>query len=138
MPDRVPQLVDLPAPRQLKDHERALLEFVLKGPFVSDEVRAQAANVEVVGECDCGCRSVAIQTAPNSTPAPIVHPGYPRTDWVPLTAWGRSSEGTEIEITLHVVSGRLIELEIWDAWDSDRESKGELPELATLRHDSFD
>jgi len=39
---------------------------------------------------------------------------------------------------LHVVSGRLIELEIWDAWDSDRESKGELPELATLRHDSFD
>jgi hypothetical protein len=135
MGEIVPQIVVLPQPRQLNSHERAFLDFVLSAPITSAELREQAAEIRVVGECDCGCRSVALAPAPDAPSAAVVPHDHPRTDWIPLTAWGQSPAGTEIEVTVHVVDGRLHELEIWDGWASGGKSTGELPDLETLRHE---
>jgi hypothetical protein len=57
-----------------------------------------------------------------------------RTDWVSITAYGRSATGTEIEVTLHLIEGRLYELEIWDGTWTQGQSRGEMPDPATLDH----
>jgi hypothetical protein len=136
MRHRGPQNVELPTPRELREYERALLDFVLSGPLASDELRVQAVGARVVAECDCGCRSVVLEPPRQTPSASIVHPVLKRTDWAPLTAWGQTSSGTEIEVTVHVLNGRLSELEIWDGVSSTHgESRGELPDLETLEHD---
>jgi hypothetical protein len=53
------QMVQLSEPRNLNAVERGLLDFILDGPNVLPELRAQAASALVVSTCDCGCRSVA-------------------------------------------------------------------------------
>jgi hypothetical protein len=112
--DLLPEKVALARPRALTAKERTLIEFLLDGPLGSGELRRQAETVRVVGTCSCGCPSVFLEADP-STPSARFRPEetpFGRTDWVPLTAWHRKSRGST-EVTLHVVGGRLEELEIW-------------------------
>src|SRR5262245_58508108 len=125
----IPKLVDLSAPRPLSADERRLLDFLLDGHGVHDELRAQADSVEVVSVCDCGCRSVGVRPGSNAPDVPYTA----KRPYFGLTAHGRSATATDVGVTLHVVSGRMTELEIWDGFLTD--SQGELPDLATLRHE---
>lgn len=46
-------------PRDLKTHERALLEFLLTAGFPGrDELKDQMNRVKATGECDCGCGTI--------------------------------------------------------------------------------
>jgi hypothetical protein len=134
MDDRNPKMVELDAPRPLKWDERALLDFLLDHPIARDELRAQAERAEVVSECDCGCRSVGLEphAAAPSARYTAEDSVYGRDDYIGIRARGRSEAGTEIEVTLHVVHGRMAELEIWDGAQTGGRSRGELPELDSL------
>ena len=49
-------------PRPLTERERAVLDALLSVEFDGvEELRAQAADVAVVGRCPCGCPSVDFQ-----------------------------------------------------------------------------
>lgn len=47
-------MVDLSEPRDLNAEERVLPDFILAGPNVRRELRAQGDSAEVVSACDCG------------------------------------------------------------------------------------
>lgn len=59
-------------PRPLLDSERQILTAVLGfADFTGrDELRAQAADAEVVGYCGCGCASVRLRVGVDAAPAP--------------------------------------------------------------------
>jgi hypothetical protein len=115
-------------PRPLNRVERTLLDFVLDGRDASPELRAQGATAVVVSACDCGCRSVGLEAARDAPEAEV------RTGAYGLTSDGTSPTGLDVEVTLHVVSGRIYELEIWDGAALDGKSRGELPQVETLVH----
>jgi len=125
--EKVPQLVDK-EPRPLSRVERTLLDFVLEGPDGSPELRAQGASAVAVSACDCGCKSVGLEPARDAPDADAGDGAYG------LSADGTSPTGTDVEVTLHVVFGRLTELEIWDGSMTESESRGELPDISTLRY----
>jgi hypothetical protein len=52
-------------PRPLNDDERAVLGRLLTRDFQGVQaLREQAADVQVVGRCDCGCPSVDLEPLP--------------------------------------------------------------------------
>jgi hypothetical protein len=95
-----------------------LLEFVLNDPFAQPELRLQIEKAMVVSRCGCGCASVNFDVPPTVPPAQwdAGDTPYGRDDWVPLTAHAADSDGDGIEVTLHVVSGYIYELEIWNGY----------------------
>ena len=98
--DFVAELIPLDRPRALTDKEGALIAFLL--------------SARVVGVCNCGCPSVTLEVDPSVPAATYRAEETPlgRTDAVPLTAYQEKSRGST-EVTLHVLNGRLFELEIW-------------------------
>ena len=46
-----------------------------------------------------------------------------------LTVWGRNGDGEDVQVTLHVVDGRLEELELW----AGRQGPARLPPSSALR-----
>jgi hypothetical protein len=132
----VPRMVDLPAPRTLDAAELALLEFVLSGPSAREELLAQAHSALVVSACDCGCRSVGLKPDAATPSAPYTAEDSPAGNdgYIGLSAEGLSPTGTDVEVTLHIVCGRMTELEIWDGAFTQEKSTGELPVLKTLHH----
>ena len=51
--------------RSLRREERALLDFLLSADFPGrEELKRQAENVTVVGECQCGCGTIDLQVDP--------------------------------------------------------------------------
>jgi hypothetical protein len=99
------QLVPLETPRPLTGKERALLEFLLSGPLGRDELRAQVETALVWSQCSCGCPSVGLATGPSLRRARYRSP-------LKITAYQPKTR-TWTEVTLHVIEGRLNELEIW-------------------------
>ena len=93
--------------------ERALAEYLAQGPLGSPELDAQVDSALVVGTCSCGCPSVFLEvdpSVPNVSFACEELPGG-RTGPVELSAYQES--GDEASVKLHIVEGRLTELEIW-------------------------
>jgi hypothetical protein len=129
-------MVDLSKSRELSAEERVLLDFLLAGPNVRAEVRTQGDSAQVVSVCDCGCRSVGLRSDVTAFGAPdSAEDSYiGRHDYIGLTADGLSAAGTDVEVTLHIVLGRMTELEIWDGASTGGKSRGELPEIATLQY----
>jgi hypothetical protein len=106
--------VELEEARRLTSDEAAIIDFLIAGPLGRDELRAQAAGAHVVATCSCGCRSIWIETdpcAPDATYAKTETPDG-RIDHVGLTAYQPIGAETA-EVTLHVVNGRMFELEVW-------------------------
>jgi hypothetical protein len=112
--DRRVTLVPIAEPRPLSPEEQALIEFLLDHPLGRPELREQARTAQVVSSCSCGCPSVGLAVEPSAPRAVFRAEEMPieGTDWLPFTAFQRSSNG-ETEVTLHIVDGRLHELEIW-------------------------
>jgi hypothetical protein len=89
--------------------------------LAQSELTAQAAAAEVVSECACGCPSIGLGgTGPDLPPdvtERLSEDG--RDDYLSRSANARSSEGHDVEVTLHVGNGRLMELEVWVSHPSD-------------------
>jgi hypothetical protein len=99
---------------ELTSQEAAIIEFLISGPLGRNELRAQAAKARVVAACSCGCSSVWLEadsTAPDAVYTEAETPDR-RTDHVGLTAYQYKTRGST-EVTLHVVNGRIFELEVW-------------------------
>ena len=104
--------IPLATPRVLAPEERRLVDFLLSSSLGSDELRLQAETVAVVGLCRCGCASVRLEVERSSPPAVFdeAEVAFGRTDTVAIRASGPSAYP---EVALHVIEGRLFELEIW-------------------------
>jgi hypothetical protein len=113
---------DIEPPRELTTEERKLLDFLLEPEFPGrDELREQAKDVQVWGVCTCGCRSMNLQVLESSPKATV-------NARVPVEANFQSDE-SPTGILLHVVDGRMIELEFVEY---DPVIKGVFPPLAQL------
>ena len=91
-------------------------------PLGRPELREQVGGVVVVAACSCGCPSVGLRADGPSLPA----------DLRDVTAWATNAEGREVQVTAHVVLGRLAELEVWAGWDGG-EVRTALPSPGSLR-----
>ena len=71
----------------------------------------QVATVRVVSTCDCGCASVGLRTDGPQVPATAVArlSDTGRDDYFAVSA----SDGGEVSVVLHVLSGFVGELEIY-------------------------
>jgi hypothetical protein len=112
--DFVPELVPLDHPRPLSGNERVLIDVLLAGPLGRRELRQQAETARVVGVCSCGCSSVHLGVDPASPRAKFAAEEVPlgRTDAFLIAARQDRSRGST-DVILHVLDGRLSELEIW-------------------------
>jgi hypothetical protein len=129
----LPRAVPLVEPRRLSAAERALVEWFVDGPVSSPALRAQVAAASVVATCSCGCPSVHLEV-----PAPFPAARLDRDDPDVRTggdasfrADATSSDGRALEVILHVLAGRLVELEIW-AGSFGGDPRTELPQICTL------
>lgn len=100
---------DLESRRGLSDDERRLL-FVLTAAAVEPLLDRQVDTAAVVAVCRCGCSSVQLRSDEPPVPeARVVKlSGADRPDYFSVTASGGSAR-----VTLHVMHGRLVELEIF-------------------------
>ena len=104
MPDDQPTFRELLRPRPLSTAERRLLSWLASahGP----DATAQVADAIVVGECACGCSSVQLSPS-GAARRQSVHSS--------VGAGGLSPDGHVIDVVLHLVDGRLHELEVFDS-----------------------
>jgi hypothetical protein len=94
-------------PRPLSDTERSLIDMLLQRDFPGvDPLRVQANHAAVAGEFNDGSGSIVLVIEPS------VAVRY-RGDWqVPVLARAFDVDGLPIQVSLHVIDGKLAELEI--------------------------
>ena len=102
-------MVPLAEPRPPTPAEAAVLT-ALVAHTGNAVLRAQAESVVVVSTCSCGCPSVGLRSdGPElSTVDVLALSGLGRDDWFGMRA---SHDG--IDIVVHVLGGRLDELEVY-------------------------
>ena len=124
-------------PRGLRANERELLEFLVGGPLGCEVLRRQIRSARVTGRCRCGCPSITLETdAPELRATEMKQRSeFGRDDVLEIPAVGRNRAGKRVEVTLHVVYGRIWELEIWAGWDGG-EVRTDVPDVTTLVHGS--
>jgi hypothetical protein len=103
--DRVP----LDKPRAPSAQERLLLKHLADAPLAGPGLQAQIDAAQVVAECSCGCPSVWLEV---DASVPSVSSDS-KTGHVALTARHIGAHTGFPEVTLHLVHGRLFELEVW-------------------------
>jgi hypothetical protein len=122
-----PHRVDIPA-RALTNEECALLDVLLGSLLATPEVRAQVASARVVGVCSCGCRSIFLEAGSDTPTVEFPEARLP----VEITATTRAnSEPWGLSVTLHILLGRIEELEVWGG-TRDGTNNGELPKPRDL------
>jgi hypothetical protein len=94
--------------RPLGPREEEILHRLLSVPFPGrEELLAQLPQTWVSGTCACGCPSVALTVnRPQVGRAPVRRR-------IPIEGRTRDSDGTPVEVLLHVRDGYLSELEIY-------------------------
>ena len=89
------------------DYERRLIDRLLSVPFQGrDQVRDQARSARVRWISNAAAPALIIQPSAESKTANV-------STRVPTDATGRDSDGGEIFFLLHVVDGRLSEIEVY-------------------------
>jgi hypothetical protein len=129
------KLVPLERPRSLSRGERALLEFLVS-PLDCTELSEQIARAQVVGRCTCGCPSITLRSKAPPVPPEVMARltrGTGREDVLEITADSTSNRGSELQVTLHLSFGEVVELEVWGAHE-DGELVTELPSVEALAH----
>jgi hypothetical protein len=81
------------------------------------ELLAQLDEATVTGLCRCGCSSVQLATTTPPVTAKWLLTRSPRgrEDYLAISAAAESPDDHLITVTLHVVKGRVAELELFDA-----------------------
>ena len=133
MHDEVPPNVPLDEPRPLTDGERALVDRLLTFEAAPEELREQAKVARVTEVCSCGCPSVVLDVT-DDAPAARLDPDHPEVRHGQdrsITAEGTAPDGRAVDVILHVIAGRIVELEIW-AGTFGGDPRTELPDAATL------
>ena len=99
-------------PRAPSEQEARLLRR-LSGSAGSSALRAQVERARVVGVCSCGCSSVQLSTdaAPLTVEEMTARSSGGRADHLAVQATGRSEAGA-VTVVLHVVQGRVHQLEL--------------------------
>jgi len=130
--DRPPGLEPLASARPLTPNEAELVRYIV-GQIGSTELTEQLQVVDVVSECACGCPSIGLTTTGPalSDEAMLRLSDNSRGDSCEIRAWGQNAEGHRVQVNLHLVGGRLHELEVWAGWDGS-ESVTTLPGAETL------
>jgi hypothetical protein len=84
---------------------------------VGRDLSDQVGRCIVVGECNCGCSSIQLSTSAAALPENETRrlSAAGRSDYLCVSSTAKSAAGHEIFVGLHVVAGRLHELEIFDA-----------------------
>ena len=126
------QMVPLAEPRPLAAAERALLD-ALVAPLDIPALAEQIGRAEVVAHCSCGCPSIGLQTdAPELAPEIVGKlSDTGRDDLLDVSAWAANEAGGEVEVTLHVLLGRVKELEVW-AGTLGGDTRVQIPAVASL------
>ncbi len=104
-------MVPLAAPRELTSAERALLDALVDQTGHAG-LRTQARSAVVGSTCSCGCPSIGLRVAgpPLSTVDMLRFSGHGRDDVFGVHA---HTAGVGIEVVVHVLVGRIEELEIY-------------------------
>ena len=81
----------------------------------------QLATVLVDAVCRCGCASVRLHTDGPAVPAARVArlSGTGRDDHLAVAGTVRTPGGHDVDVVLHVVHGRVHELEVFDTVDGE-------------------
>ena len=121
--DGQPAFRELLRPRPLSTAEQRLLSWLATG--AGPDSTAQVADATVRAECACGCSSVRL--SPSATP---------RREQVhsEVGASGLGADGAGIHVVLHLLDGRLHELEVFDS-DAGQGVTVDLDGLTGLRLD---
>jgi hypothetical protein len=91
--------------RELNANEKALIDFLLTADFPGrDELRDQLGQVQVLGDCDCGCGTVSLSVPGAAVRADAREP-------IPVEAY---NEDGSLSVLLFVREGMLASLEIVD------------------------
>ncbi|MCZ2819231.1 hypothetical protein O2V63_02680 [Modestobacter sp. VKM Ac-2977] len=105
---------DLESPRDLTRDERRLLEQLV-GVVGEQVLQRQLDAAVVTARCRCGCSSVRL----HSTEAPVAEgqvrqlSGPGRSDHFSVDARSRAPGFPDVHVVLHVVQGRVEELELF-------------------------
>jgi hypothetical protein len=128
------ELIPFDEPRDLTRHERGLLDFLI-APLNCAELDELVARAKGVGYCSCGCPSVTLASDAPPLSAELMSHLRGDDQALPLEIRAEEDESTgrQLEVTLHVLEGELIELEIWGA-EADGELVTELPSLEHLSY----
>ena len=107
---------ELDRPREPSEPERRLL-ISLAAAVDEPMLHAQVATVVVDATCRCGCSSVRLCSGQPAIPtervARLSRTGRP--DYFAVTATGRGG----VDVVLHAMHGRVIELEVYDRINGD-------------------
>ena len=105
---------ELPEPRRLTGGELAVLAVLVEA-LDHEAVRAQLAGAVVCGVCRCGCSAVRLVSDAPPVPTSVIRrfTGGRRDDYLAVTAEGTNVHGETVQLVLHLVDGRMEELEIF-------------------------
>lgn len=106
---------DLDAPRAPAESEHRVLTGLANAvgePLVDDQV----SSVVVDAVCRCGCSSVRLRSTRRAIPAETVTrlSRTGRADYLAVEAFGREPDHQDVNVVLHLMSGRVRELEVFD------------------------
>jgi hypothetical protein len=126
--------IPLGEPRPLSAHERALLNRLLDDSAATPELRQQAEQATVSEICSCGYPSVTFAVPAHAPVARLnpLHPDVRHGADLTIERVATGPDGRCIQVNLHVLGGRLFELEIW-AGSLGGDPSTELPDPSTLR-----
>ncbi len=107
---------ELDAPRAPSKSEHRVLTALANAvgePLLDDQV----SSVVVDAVCRCGCSSVRLRSDRQAVPAETVTrlSGTARADYLTVEAFGCEPDHQAVNVVLHVIGGRVGELEVFDA-----------------------
>jgi hypothetical protein len=110
------------------------VRWLLRSPAATAELRDQPERATVSAICSCGCPSVTF-TIPDDAPVAQLdasHPDVRHGEDLSIEAEATRPDGRELNVILHVLGGRLFELEVW-AGMYGGDPVTELPAVTTMR-----
>ena len=105
---------ELAVPRRLVEAESRVAGALAAATGDADLI-SQAGRAQVVAECRCGCESMRLRAdGPAMDPEAVRSlSGSGREDHLSVSARWRGVAGEFVTVTLHVVAGRVEELEVF-------------------------
>ncbi|MBO0695421.1 MAG: hypothetical protein J2P56_04890, partial [Verrucomicrobia bacterium] len=97
----------IPAPRQLSDNERLLIEWLLRhGEVAASDYLQQLPYTSVASHCDCGCPTIGLAVSANA-------PRISQPTGIIADVRAVTPEGGDVGMMVHASDGNLEELEVY-------------------------